>query len=167
VFDVRFEDGYSVADVREKGALHTIETQGLQVPVTVELAGAEAGRSIQLRHGSDQTQLTAERPSAELSSTDDLAVGLQGAPEAFALKKTYPNPASGQTTVEYALPTQADVTIAVYDVLGRRVATLTDGSEQAGRHRAELDAHRMPSGTYFVRMRAEDFQQTRRLTIVK
>ena len=59
------------------------------------------------------------------------------------------------------------MTIAVYDVLGRRVATLTDGSEQAGRHRAELDAHRMPSGTYFVRMRAEDFQQTRRLTIVK
>jgi len=167
VFDVRFEDGHSVAEVQEEGALHAIETQGLRVPVTVELAGAEAGRSIQLRHGSGETRLTAERPSAELSLTDDLAVGLQGAPDAFALNKTYPNPASGRTTVEYALPTQADVTIAVYDVLGRRVATLADGSEQAGRHRAELDARRMPSGTYFVRMRAESFQETRRLTIVK
>ena len=52
-------------------------------------------------------------------------------------------------------------------VLGRRVATLADGAEQAGRHATVLDAGQMPSGTYFVRMRAGDFQQTRRLTIVQ
>lgn len=51
-----------------------------------------------------KTKLTAESPSAELSQVEDLAVGLQAAPEGFALKKTYPNPASGRATVEYALP---------------------------------------------------------------
>jgi hypothetical protein len=57
--------------------------------------------------------------------------------------------------------------ISVYDVLGRRVATVAEGTKQAGRHSATLEAVRMPSGTYFVRMRAEGVQQTRRLTVVR
>ena len=165
VFDVRFEGDRSVAEAT--GGVRAIETQGLEAPVTVRLADAEAGQSVQIRHDGSETRLTAERPLAEFASTEDLAVGLQAAPEAFALEKTYPNPASGRATVEYAVPEQAEVTIVVYDVLGRRVATLADGAEQAGRHAAVLDAGQMPSGTYFVRMRAGDFQQTRRLTIVQ
>jgi len=147
--------------------LQSIETQGLEAPVTIKLTGAEEGQSVRLRRGGETTRLTAESPSAELSSTEDLAVGLQATPEAFALKKTYPNPSSGRTTVEYALPEQADVTIAVYDVLGRRVATLADGQEEAGRHTARLGAGPLPSGTYFVRMRADDFRKTRRVTVVR
>jgi len=166
MFDVRFEGGRSLAETKGDD-LRAIETQGFKAPVTVRLANAEEGQSVQVRHGGSETRLTAESPSAELTSTEDLSAGLQGAPEAFALKKTYPNPASGRATVEYALPEQSDVTIAVYDVLGRRVATLADGAKQAGRRTAVLDAGQMPSGTYFVRMRAEDFQQTRRLTVVR
>jgi hypothetical protein len=60
-----------------------------------------------------------------------------------------------------------EVTISVYDVLGRRVATLAEGTGETGRHRAEINAGQMPSGTSFVRMRAPDFQQTRRLTVVR
>jgi hypothetical protein len=166
IFDVRFEGGRSVAEA-SGDALRPIQTQGLKAPVTLELANASEGQSIQVRHAGETTRLTAESPSAKLSSTEDLAVGLQAAPEAFALKKTYPNPAGGRATVEYALPEQSGVTIAVYDVLGRRVATLADGREEAGRHTAVLDAGQLPSGTYFVRMRAEGFQQTRRLTVVQ
>ena len=59
------------------------------------------------------------------------------------------------------------MTISVYDVLGRWVATVAEGTKQAGRHSATLEAVRMPSGTYFVRMRAEGVQQTRRLTVVR
>jgi len=135
--------------------------------VTIKLTGAEDRQSVRLRHSGETTRLTAERSSATLSSTDDLAVGLQATPEAFALKRTYPNPASERATVEYALPERADVTIAVYDVLGRRVATLADGATEAGRHTAILDAGQMPSGTYFVRMRAEGFRQARQVTVVR
>jgi hypothetical protein len=165
VFDVRFEGGRSVAEAT--GDVRAIETQGLEAPVTVRLANAEAGQGVRIRHGGSETRLTAERPSAELPTTEDLAVQLQAAPDAFALEKPYPNPSSGQATLEYALPEQSEVTITVYDVLGRRVATLVDGAEQAGRHQAGLDANRVPSGTYFVRMRVEGFQQTRRLTVVR
>jgi hypothetical protein len=166
IFDVRFEDGRSVAKA-DGDDLHAIRAQGLEAPVTVRLAGAEEGQSVQIRHAGHETRLTAERPSAELSTTDGLAVGLQSAPDEFALKKTYPNPASGQATVEYALPEQAEVTIGVYDVLGRRVATLVDSPEQAGRYTVRLNAGQMPSGMYFVRMQAEGFRQTRRLTVVR
>ena len=88
-------------------------------------------------------------------------------PDAFALAGPAPNPASRRATIEYALPEPADVTIAVYDVLGRRVATLADGRAEAGRHRAAAEVGQMPSGTYFVRMQAEGFRQTRRLTVVR
>lgn len=88
-------------------------------------------------------------------------------PDAFALAGPAPNPASRRVTIEYALPEPADVTIAVYDVLGRRVATLADGRAEAGRHRAAAEVGQMPSGTYFVRMQAEGFRQTRRLTVVR
>ena len=166
VFDVRFKGGRSVAEVGEEGALQPIETQGLKAPVTVRLANAEEGQSLRLRHGGETTRLTTESPSVELPQVESLAVGLQSVPEEFALEKTYPNPAGGRVTVEYALPEQSVVTIAVYDVLGRRGATLADAQTEAGRHTARLDAGQMPSGTYFVRMRAEGFQQTRRVVVV-
>jgi len=166
IFDVRFEGDRSVAEAGG-GDLQSIETQGLKAPVTVELVGAEAGQSVRLSHGDETTRLTAKQDAAELSSTDGLAVGLRSVPEEFALGKPYPNPSGGQATLEYALPEQAEVRISVYDVLGRRVATVAEGTKPAGRHSADLEGARMPSGTYFVRMRAEGFQQTRRLTVVR
>lgn len=165
-FDVRFENGRTAAEAGSDD-LRAIETQGLTTPVTATLVGAEDGTRVRLRHGGETTRLTTERSSATLTSTKDLAVGLQAAPEAFALEKAYPNPVSERATVAYALPEPADVTIAVYDLLGRRVATLTDGTQPAGQHQTTLDAGQMPSGTYFVRMRAEGFRQTRQVTVVR
>ncbi len=166
VFDVRFRGGRSTAETTGD-EVRAIETQGLSTPVTVTLAGAPERRSVQVQQAGTTTRLTAERPSATLASTSDLAVGLQSTPEEFGLEKASPNPASGPTTVAYALPESAAVTIAVYDVLGRRVATLADGSTEAGRHRAEFDAGRLQSGVYFVRLHADGRTQTKRLTVVR
>jgi hypothetical protein len=96
-----------------------------------------------------------------------LRVQVEAVPEEAALRKPAPNPASGQVTLEYALPEERKVTIKVYDVLGRRVATLADGRKKAGTHRAILKAGQLPSGTYFARMQAEGFQKTRRLVVVR
>jgi hypothetical protein len=65
------------------------------------------------------------------------------------------------------LPTQTEVTIEVYDLLGRRVAQLVDGPRSAGRHEVALSAGRWPSGTYFVRMQAGSASKTQRLTVVR
>ncbi|PSQ85285.1 MAG: hypothetical protein BRD40_00460, partial [Bacteroidetes bacterium QS_1_65_9] len=167
-FDVRFAGGFQAAKAGSEGTFRSIETQGLETPVTVGLASpGESGQSVRLRHGGEATRLTRESPSVELRSAEDLAVGLQSVPEEFALKKPYPNPARGQATLAYALPEQSEVRITVYDVLGRRVATLVEGRKKAGTYRATLEASQLPSGTYFARVRAEGFRQTRRLTVVR
>lgn len=87
----------------------------------------------------------------------------------LTLKDTYPNPASGRVTVRYAVPEQsdaADVTIHLYDVLGRQVRTVTTGAV-GGRHEAQLSVQTLSSGIYVLRLRVGDVSKTRRLTVVR
>jgi predicted outer membrane repeat protein len=84
-----------------------------------------------------------------------------------ALRGNYPNPFSEQTTVEYVIAEEQPVTIEVYDVLGRRVRTLVDDRQALGVHRASLDANRLGSGVYFLRLRAGDASDTKKVMIVK
>ncbi|MCS4116056.1 hypothetical protein GGP49_003006 [Salinibacter ruber] len=87
-------------------------------------------------------------------------------PEEMSLT-SYPNPAGRRATVEYALPEARKVTLEVYDVLGRRVATLADGKKQAGRHEVSLEASDLPSGVYFGRLEAGGQTRTQKITVVR
>ncbi len=83
---------------------------------------------------------------------------------------TYPNPVRTQTTVEVAVKERQPVTVAVYDVLGRRVTTLHDGplpAQDARRFRLNAAEAGLSSGTYFVRVRGETFVDTQRLSVVR
>ncbi|MEF8865162.1 MAG: VWA domain-containing protein [Salinibacter sp.] len=80
---------------------------------------------------------------------------------------SYPNPFRRQATVEYALPEEKDVRLAVYDVLGRRVAVLEDGSKQAGRHRVTLSSDGLASGVYFGRLEVGEQTVTQKITVVR
>jgi hypothetical protein len=80
---------------------------------------------------------------------------------------SYPNPVRGQGTIEYALPEAQEVTLRVYDVLGREVATLVDGRKEAGRHRAELKTAPMASGVYFGRLTVGRQTRTQKITVVR
>lgn len=92
----------------------------------------------------------------------------RGAVETVQLKATYPNPASEQITVRYAVPesTEGPVRVALYDVLGRRVRTLTSAPPD-GRSTQSVDLSGLSSGTYVLRLRADGTAQTRRLTVVR
>lgn len=87
--------------------------------------------------------------------------------EAFTLDSAYPNPFAARTTVRYTLPTAADVTLAVYDVLGRRVATLAEGTQPPGAHEATFDAVGLPSGVYLARLTVGERSATRKLLVVR
>jgi hypothetical protein len=90
------------------------------------------------------------------------------APAETRLFANYPNPADGATTIEFALPEATEVRLAVYDVLGRRVATLVRGRRSAGFHRVRWNGlSDLASGSYFYRLRAGDATQTRKLTILR
>ncbi len=88
-------------------------------------------------------------------------------PEAFALWGNYPNPFGQSTTIRYALPERSRVVLTVYDLLGRKVATLVDAERPAGVHTARWSAAGLPSGTYLYRLEAGRFAGARTMILVK
>ena len=90
-----------------------------------------------------------------------------GTPERLALHTPFPNPSRNETTVRYELPTDTEVQIAVYDLLGRRVATPVDRRVDAGHTQFQLRTQDLPSGTYILHLRTGQQTRTQRLTVVK
>jgi hypothetical protein len=86
---------------------------------------------------------------------------------AMELLQSYPNPFNPTTTIRYQLTSLAHVTLSVFDLLGREVATLVDDMEEPGEKRATFDGSALASGVYFYRLRAGDFVQTRKLVLVR
>jgi uncharacterized small protein (DUF1192 family) len=100
--------------------------------------------------------------TAHLSKTVTVERGVQE----LELLGTYPNPARQQATVRYALPDKQEATIRLYDVLGRQVRTVVSG-EQEGRHQRTLDVGALPSGVYFLRLRAGGQTRTQKFTVTR
>ncbi len=95
-----------------------------------------------------------------------------GLPENFALSQNYPNPFNPSTTIEFDLPQRADVSLVVYNILGRKVATLVNGSLGAGHHTIVWDgttdgSAELATGVYLYKLTAGDFVETRKMVLVK
>jgi len=89
--------------------------------------------------------------------------------DAYRLR-AYPNPVRERATIELAVKEAQPVTVAIYDVLGRRVATLHAGplpAQELRRLRLDAPATGLTSGTYFLRVTGEQFAATRRMTVVR
>jgi len=88
-------------------------------------------------------------------------------PRSFLLMQNYPNPFNPITNIKYSLPKDCLVNLEIYNILGRKVATLVDGKQKAGYKVARWDAGSLSSGIYFYRLRAGDFVQTRKMVLLK
>jgi len=88
-------------------------------------------------------------------------------PTEFRLEQNYPNPFNPSTTIQFAVPKASQVTVKIYDVLGRRVATLVDEKYQPGTYKVTFEAGDLASGVYIYRIQAEGFAQTRKLMLLK
>jgi hypothetical protein len=88
-------------------------------------------------------------------------------PADFRLSQNYPNPFNAQTTISYSLPETGPVNIAIYNVVGQKVAVIENGIVTAGEHRAVWDAGGVPSGLYFARLETGNQSQSIKLTVVK
>jgi hypothetical protein len=85
----------------------------------------------------------------------------------FRLFQNYPNPVNPTTTIRYALPSRSNVTLMVFNSLGQEVATLVNGSEEAGYHDVRFDGTRLASGVYFYRLRAGEYVASKQLILVR
>lgn len=140
-------EGQSVALIRPSAG----KTYRLRADETVQIEGSQDGTALRLAVGTE-------------GYVDEQAD--QVIPDEVTLT-SYPNPVQKQATVEYTLPEQADVRVALYDVLGRRVVTLEEGRKQAGRHRIQLERTGLSSGVYFGRLEAGEQTRTQKITIVR
>jgi len=86
----------------------------------------------------------------------------------FALMTPFPNPLSSKATIPFSLEEAGPVTITVYDVLGRRVATILNGDKRpAGRNDVEFNSSGVAAGVYFIKMEANQKSVSRKITIVR
>ncbi len=98
---------------------------------------------------------------------DALASATSHATAATSVLEAYPNPFSGQTTLRYHVAERGEVHLTVYDVLGRSVATLAEGTHEAGVHDAIFAGESLPTGIYVWRLTAGAAVQTGRLLLVR
>ena len=89
-------------------------------------------------------------------------------PKDFVLEQNYPNPFNPTTAIRFSLPTAESVTLKVYNVLGREVATLLSGEQMAaGRQTVTFQAQDLASGVYVYRLEAGSFEQTKQMVLLK
>ncbi|TFG98690.1 MAG: T9SS type A sorting domain-containing protein [Calditrichales bacterium] len=98
--------------------------------------------------------------------------GMPLAPEKFRLGNNYPNPFNPFTHIEYDLPEPANVRLEIYSLLGQRVNTVVQTEQMPGYYRVQWDGTNLrgdavPSGIYFCRLQAGDFQAVRKMVLVR
>ncbi|MAT58384.1 MAG: hypothetical protein CMF23_10480 [Ignavibacteriae bacterium] len=162
---------YSAAGNYLEAAINLEEEFGT-IPNNIYLAVAKYGTD-------DGSSLTGQLPSGNsngnieadefydfnfviTSVEDDIQL-----PAQFSLEQNYPNPFNPTTSIEYSVPSSEYVSLKVYDVLGNEVATLVNGQKSAGRHEVKFNASSLSTGMYIYRIQAGNFNQVRKMMLVK
>lgn len=87
-------------------------------------------------------------------------------PDGFALGQNYPNPFNPSTIINYHIPNSSKVSLKIYDLLGKEIATLVDEEKAAGSYSVEFTG-KLSSGVYFYTLRAGEFSETKKMSILK
>ena len=131
------------------------------------LIGDETSIITTKRFESRENPDSTARPVLRLFYSMPTAVEVEGAPALLRLAANYPNPFRQTTTISYELRTPQPVTLAVYDALGRDVATLVAAWQPSGYHQVFFDASGLPAGVYVYRLATRGFQQDRTMIVLR
>lgn len=137
-------------------------------PINIE-AGATSTFAIAIAAGQNIQDLRGEftqaRSKFAMILTD--AAEETGTPLEYSLKQNYPNPFNPSTEISFTLREAGDVSLKVYDLLGREVAALLNETREQGTHSVKFDASRFSSGVYFYELRVNNLQFLRKMTLIK
>ena len=127
-------------------------------------------------HGPTESPRSGAAPASRKGGLGKDMLTLQGAsvdlPTEFAIGDNYPNPFNPTTTINFALPEEANVTLEVYDTMGRRIATLMSSQLAAGRYETNWNGRNdagasVASGVYLYRIKAGSFSETKTMLLMK
>lgn len=110
-------------------------------------------------------QIQRTQPNAVKSNT--VAESKASLPKEYNLSQNYPNPFNPTTIIGYQLPKSGFVTLKVFDILGREIASLVNERKEAGAYQISFNASRLASGTYFYRLQVDGYTQTKELQFLK
>jgi plastocyanin len=101
--------------------------------------------------------------------TNLASVGTNNAaqPDRFIVEQNYPNPFNPSTKIRYDLPQKSLVTVTVFNILGKEIATLVNGEQASGRHEINFTTENLPSGVYLYRVQAGKYVQTKKMSLLK
>lgn len=186
-YDVRFAsqrmvESYPDMPVNGRSYDYPISIQGAAYPVIVRwemnspVRGAHKlvlgdlvdGKSVgQIMEGSGSLMIKSAGSNLGIRLSEDVNV-----PATFALSRNYPNPFNPVTHFTVDLPKATEVEIAIYDLLGRKIASLLSGDQAAGQYLLEWDGRDdngvvVPTGMYFVRVSSDEFNAAQKIMLMK
>lgn len=91
----------------------------------------------------------------------------ENSPSSYQLFQNYPNPFNPTTNIEFRIAEPGIVSLKVFDLLGREVATLSNSEMDSGIHKFEFDASKLPSGIYFYKLNFGEFNETKKMVLMK
>ncbi|MBN8584599.1 MAG: T9SS type A sorting domain-containing protein [Ignavibacteria bacterium] len=119
---------------------------------------------------SHRYDLYAVRTDSNLNTSAFPPIGIAGnnqnLPEKFALNQNFPNPFNPTTTIKYEIPKDAEITIKVYDLLGREVFSINE-YKKAGGYEVKFDGSNLASGMYFYQIETDGFTDTKKMVLLK
>ena len=157
-------NGTDTTAVIAKKFFSRTNTFAWKIPGTIEIDSTYSVRIVSATHMNLMD-------ASDLPFTVDQSVTSVGgggsAVRSYALDQNYPNPFNPTTTIRYSIPVSSRVQLEIFDLLGRKVATMVDNVQQAGEHTVVFSASSLPSGIYFYRLSAGSFSQIRRMVLIK
>ena len=102
----------------------------------------------------------------DLITSVEQAQASDNLPTEFRLQQNYPNPFNPSTTIRFAIPQRSQVTLKLYDILGRKVATLVDERLRPGEYKVVFDASALANWVYVYRIQAGEFVRSRKLMLL-
>lgn len=121
----------------------------------------------------DASNIARTSPYTAPAELYDAKTGTTGVPQpnpvpsAYALNQNFPNPFNPATIISFDVPRKGFVTLKIYDVLGKEIATLVNEEFSFGRRSVQFNANGLASGVYFYRLQSGDFIQTKRMMLLK
>jgi hypothetical protein len=125
------------------------------------------GASLNLGIALAQTQVTLQANTIVSPGNLSVVNDNSTTPQKFALEQNYPNPFNPSTIINFSLSRSGQVTLRVYDVLGREVSLLVNEKREAGVYEVKVDGSSLASGVYFYRLQAGDFVATKKFVLLK
>lgn len=107
------------------------------------------------------------RKISNILATDIEAGSEKIFPTQYSLSQNFPNPFNPTTTIEYGISVKGNVSLKIFNLLGKEIETLVNDEKNAGTHSVKFDAANLPSGIYFSQLRVGNFTETRKMILLK